>query len=76
MTEDNLVVVRSRTTVRSDVNDDIHFDVNGDETFNISQDNDRVFMSRASAVALAKVILQHTQVGFQPIFHEEVDYSA
>lgn len=61
-------VVHGQITVESVADDG--------EGLNILQDNDQIYTTKASAVVLAKVILQRYGLSFEAVVQQEVDYSA
>lgn len=48
--------------------------IDDEGVLNLDQKNDNVVLSDDASIALAKIILQHHHIGFEPVFHEKVQY--
>lgn len=57
-----------------DVGGMLHVRVETNGKLDLQQSDDNVILSKDASLALARVILQHHQIGFEPVFQQEVNY--
>jgi hypothetical protein len=70
------VEIKTSITIKPEDNGDVDVVIGDDGELRLKQGDDDVWVNKAGSIALARIILQRHQVGFEPIYNQEVDYTA
>lgn len=71
-----MVKITTSIAINDDCNNDVGVTINENGDLELAQDNDGINLLKDGAIALARIILQHHQVGFDPVYIPEVSYTA
>jgi hypothetical protein len=70
------VEIKTSITIKPEDNGDVDVVIEDGGELKLKQGNDAVWINKAGSIALARIILQRHQISFEPIFIQEVDYTA